>query len=58
MSTHPASTADRDAPVTETPAPAYRAPDLTFVGSVTELVQSGPIGNRYETYRCSYWSDR
>ena len=36
----------------------YRRPNLEFVGPVTQLVQSGPTGNRYETYRCSYWSDR
>ena len=38
--------------------PSYRPPQLVFVGSVTRLVQSGPTGNRYETYRCSRWSDR
>jgi hypothetical protein len=36
----------------------YQRPRLEYVGSVTRLVQSGPTGNRYETYRCSYWSDR
>jgi hypothetical protein len=38
--------------------PCYRQPRLTLVGTVTRLVQSGPTGNRYETYRCSYWYDR
>ncbi len=39
------------------PRPAtYRRPRLEFVGTVTRLVQSGPWGNRYETYQGSYWS--
>jgi hypothetical protein len=37
---------------------AYRRPQLEFVGTVTRLVQSGPWGNRYETYQGSYWSDQ
>lgn len=36
----------------------YRRPRLAFVGNVTRMVQSGPVGNRYETYACRYWSDR
>jgi hypothetical protein len=65
MATHVSSTTDRAtsgstsgsaAAVCDTPS--YRRPQLAFVGSVTRLVQSGPTGNRYETYRCSYWSDR
>lgn len=39
-------------------SPAYRRPQLEFIGKVTRLVQSGPVGNRYETYQGSYWSDR
>jgi len=37
---------------------SYQRPHLEVVGRVTELVQSGPSGNRYETYQGSYWSDR
>ena len=36
----------------------YRQPRLVYVGSIVGLVQSGPVGNRYETYQGSYWSDR
>jgi hypothetical protein len=36
----------------------YRRPRLAFVGAVTRLVQSGPVGNRYETYPPRLWSDR
>jgi hypothetical protein len=35
----------------------YIRPKLEFVGTVTHLVQSGPLGNRNETYQGSYWSD-
>jgi hypothetical protein len=34
----------------------YCRPQLALVGTLNRLVQSGPSGNRYETYRCSYWS--
>jgi hypothetical protein len=52
----PAGASVPEAPASATPS--YRRPRLAYVGSVTRLVQSGPVGNRYETYRCSYWSDR
>jgi hypothetical protein len=38
--------------------PRYCRPRLAFVGTVNRLVQSGPIGNRNETYQGVYWSDR
>jgi hypothetical protein len=44
--------------VTEPTTTGYHGPRLVFVGSMVEMVQSGPSGNRYETYRCSYWYDR
>jgi hypothetical protein len=50
----PASTADESAAATA----CYRRPRLALVGTVTRLVQSGPNGNRYETYQCRYWYDR
>ena len=52
-----ATTEGRDR-ATEPMAIGYRSPRLVFVGTMVEMVQSGPSGNRYETYRCSYWSDR
>jgi hypothetical protein len=45
------------APAGVSRTPCYRRPRLTLVGTVTRLVQSGPSGNRYETYRSSYWYD-
>jgi hypothetical protein len=56
-SDEPANTGDRPVEAaTARVAPAYHRPQLTFIGSVTRLVQSGPWGNRYETYVNSYWS--
>jgi hypothetical protein len=37
---------------------SYQRPALTVLGTVTRMVQSGPIGNRNETYQGRYWSDR
>jgi hypothetical protein len=37
---------------------SYHRPALTALGTVTQMVQSGPVGNRYETYQGRYWSDR
>ena len=52
------STAETPALVGRRGTSRYCRPRLTRVGSVVRLVQSGPIGNRYETYQGSYWSDR
>jgi hypothetical protein len=46
------------APTQTNGAPAYSRPRLAYVGSVVQTVQSGPTGNRYETYQGSYWSGR
>lgn len=35
----------------------YREPQVVFLGTVEQLVQSGCCGNRTETYQGSYWSD-
>lgn len=35
--------------------PAYSRPELTFVGTLTGVVQGQPIGNRYDVYE--RWQD-
>ena len=47
---------DQAVPAQDQAVPAYSRPRLTHVGSVVQIVQSGPVGNRYETYQGSYWS--
>jgi hypothetical protein len=46
------------APTEDQGAPGYSRPRLAHIGSVVRTVQSGPTGNRNETYQGSYWSDR
>ena len=59
VNTRAEGAAAEERPETETcRRPSYRQPQLTLVGTVTGMVQSGPYGNRYETYQGVYWSDR
>lgn len=54
----PAGTAEAPTEAGRRAAPRYCRPRLALVGSVVRLVQSGPTGNRNETYQGSYWSDK
>jgi hypothetical protein len=54
----PTVTTEIRAEATAPVVPCYRRPQLTFVGTMVRTVQSGPSGNRNETYQGSYWSGR
>lgn len=36
---------------------AYCTPHIDYLGSFERLIQSGPTGNRYETYPPRVWQD-